>query len=79
MIPQSFTQLRYVGKIGGLYPSDPIEAAFADAAMDAVMDIHIPMRAFVYEKDDQKKVKQVTATQPVFIFLLCGSLHHPNA
>lgn len=55
VIPQSFAQLRYVGKIGGLYPTDPIQAAFVDAAIDAVMDIHIPMRASIQEKDDDKK------------------------
>ena len=43
IIPQSQAQMRYVGKIGGLYPTDPVQAAFADAAIDAVMDIHIPV------------------------------------
>lgn len=57
VIPQSSAQMRYVGKIGGLYPTDPIDAAFADAAMDSVTDIHIPMRASLQEKDDEKKVR----------------------
>ena len=43
IIPQSQAQMRYVGKIGGLYPEDPVQAAFADAAIDAVMDIHAPV------------------------------------
>ncbi len=43
VIPQSQAQLRYVGKLGGLYPTDPVQAAFADAAIDAVMDIHNPV------------------------------------
>eukprot|EP00178_Gracilaria_changii_P010574 TRINITY_DN30783_c0_g1_i1.p1 TRINITY_DN30783_c0_g1~~TRINITY_DN30783_c0_g1_i1.p1 ORF type:complete len:231 (+),score=31.69 TRINITY_DN30783_c0_g1_i1:73-693(+) len=57
LIPQSFAQIRYVGKIGGLYPTDPIQAAFADAAIDSVMDIHVPMRASIVEKDDEKKME----------------------
>lgn len=60
VIPQSSAQLRYVGKTGGLYPTDPVQAAFADAAVDAVIDIHIPMRAsIVGETDAEKKVRAV--------------------
>ena len=55
VLPQSFAQMRYVGKIGGLYPTDPIQAAFADAAVDAVIDIHIPMRASIVGTSDEAK------------------------
>ncbi|CAM9781330.1 unnamed protein product [Ectocarpus sp. 12 AP-2014] len=44
VIPQSMAILRYVGKMGNLYPTDPIQAAFADSATDAVSDIHGYMR-----------------------------------
>lgn len=57
VIPQSTSQLRYVGKIGGLYPTDPLEAALADAAVGATMDIFIPMAAAFNEKDDERKVR----------------------
>lgn len=67
VIPQSGAQIRYVGKIGGLYPTDPIDAAFADAAVDAVTDIHIPMRASIQEKDDEKKVCTSTSTSSACI------------
>lgn len=56
VIPQSVAQIRYVGKVGGLYPTDPIEAALADAAIESVIDIHGPMRDSIQEKDDAKKV-----------------------
>lgn len=56
VIPQSLAQLRYVGKIGGLYPTDPIQAALADAAADALTDIFAPMRAAYEEQDGEKKV-----------------------
>ncbi|CAM9191321.1 unnamed protein product [Scytosiphon promiscuus] len=57
VIPQSFAQLRYVGKIGGLYPNDPIEAAVCDAAADAVVDINGPMRGALYEQDPERKAQ----------------------
>ncbi|CAM9191170.1 unnamed protein product [Scytosiphon promiscuus] len=57
VIPQSYAQLRYVGKIGDLYPTDPIQAAYCDAAADAVLDIHTPMRASIFEKDQEKKME----------------------
>lgn len=56
-IPQSCAQLRYAGKVGDMYPTDPVQAAFADAAVSAVMDIHGPMRASIMEKDNEKKVQ----------------------
>ena len=30
---------RYVGKLAGLYPDDPLQAAYCDETMDAVEDI----------------------------------------
>eukprot|EP00903_Cladosiphon_okamuranus_P014129 g13131.t1 len=57
VIPQSGAQMRFVGKIGGLYPTDPVQAAFADAAMDSVVDIHNPMRDSIQEKDAEKKTQ----------------------
>ncbi|CAM9740056.1 unnamed protein product [Ectocarpus sp. 12 AP-2014] len=57
VIPQSTAQLRYVGKIGGLYPTDPVQAALADAAIDTVNDINDPMRASIHEKGEEKKMQ----------------------
>ena len=41
----------------GLYPEDPLEAAFADAAVDAVGDNHMRLAPTVQEKDMTKKVR----------------------
>ncbi|CAM9234419.1 unnamed protein product, partial [Hapterophycus canaliculatus] len=57
IIPQSLAQLRYVGKIGGLYPTNPIQAAFCDAAADTLTDIYIPIRNSFEQKDQKKKVR----------------------
>ena len=43
----------------GLYPEDPLEAAYADAAVDAVADNHMELRPTVQEKDQAKKVRFV--------------------
>lgn len=40
----------------GLYSEDPIEAAFADAAMEAVIDMQFHLRPTIYEQDPTKKV-----------------------
>lgn len=75
VIPQSLAQLRYVGKIAGLYPTDPIQAALADAAADALTDITFPMRAAYNEQDGEKKVRfylidgqYVSSVEPQLIF-----------
>eukprot|EP00904_Undaria_pinnatifida_P010385 jgi/Undpi1/6477/HiC_scaffold_20.g08956.m1 len=57
VIPQSLAQIRYVGKIGGLYSADPIEAAMADAAMDAVVDMHMVFAPSIHEPDPSKKME----------------------
>lgn len=57
VIPRSTSQLRYVGKIGGLYTADPLEAAFAGAAVVASIDTFVPMKATFNEKDDKRKVR----------------------
>jgi len=38
-ITQSNAQLRYVGKLAGLYPTDDLQAFFCDEAMGAVEDV----------------------------------------
>ena len=40
----------------GLYPADPLEAAYADAAVDAVGDNHVELRPTLLEKDEKKMV-----------------------
>ncbi|CAN0392143.1 unnamed protein product [Pylaiella littoralis] len=57
IIPQSNALLRYAGKMGDLYPTCPVEAALADAAVEAVMDIHRPMRESIVGKDEEKKME----------------------
>lgn len=53
-LSQSNTINRYVGKLAGLYPSDPLEAAFCDEVMDAVEDVAVRVTA-TFGLDEQAK------------------------
>jgi len=53
---QSLAMLRYAGKLGGLYPADPLEAMTVDEVMDCVQDI---MTKCPQDKDEEvKKAKR---------------------
>lgn len=46
---------RYAGKLAGLYPSDPLQAAYCDETMDAVEDIVSQGVVTMSIKDEAKK------------------------
>ncbi|CAM9452571.1 unnamed protein product [Ectocarpus sp. 6 AP-2014] len=56
-LAQSMAMLRYVGKLGGLYPSDDLAAAKCDATMDCATDYYINIRPSFMEKDEAKKME----------------------
>ncbi|MBW2222606.1 MAG: glutathione S-transferase family protein [Deltaproteobacteria bacterium] len=62
---------RYVGTLAGLYPSDPLEAAFCDEAMDAVEDIISQQAAtmFIKDEDEKKVAREALADGPLAIYL----------
>lgn len=45
--------------VSGLYPWDPVEAAFADAAVDAVTDNHFKLAPTFFMKDLEKRVRAI--------------------
>ena len=53
-LSQSNTINRYVGKLAGLYPDDPLEAAYCDEVMDAVEDVAVRITA-TFGMDEQAK------------------------
>ena len=55
VLPQSVAILRYVGRLGGLYPEDLLEAAYCDALVDACEDAGKMYGPSVHEKDAAKK------------------------
>lgn len=62
---------RFVGKLCGLYPTDPWQAALCDEIMDAVEDIAQKIEStFTIKDDEEKKVaRQTLVDGPIRFFL----------
>ena len=59
VVTQSSAMCRYVGRMAGLYPDDPMQALFCDEAMDASEDLtHCIVRTFGLEGDELKKARE---------------------
>jgi glutathione S-transferase len=70
LLSQSNAINTYVGRLAGLYPSDPWEAALCDETMEAVEDITSKLAATMFLPDDRKKSeRQVLAEGPIPSFL----------
>ena len=55
VVSQSNSINRYVGKLSGLYPSDPLQALLCDEAMEAVEDISTRIAQTIGLSDEAKK------------------------
>eukprot|EP01091_Cochliopodium_minus_P003468 TRINITY_DN1336_c0_g1_i1.p1 TRINITY_DN1336_c0_g1~~TRINITY_DN1336_c0_g1_i1.p1 ORF type:complete len:229 (-),score=72.28 TRINITY_DN1336_c0_g1_i1:22-657(-) len=62
---QSNSILRYAGKLGGLYPSDPLESAKVDELLDTAEDVTLQIAPSLSEKDVEKKknMREVLANE----------------
>jgi len=62
---------RYVGTLSGLYPSDPLEAAFCDETMDAVEDIISKQveTMFIKDEDEKKAAREALTDGPLALYL----------
>jgi len=62
---------RYVGKLAGLYPSDPLQAAYCDETMDAVEDIVSQQVVTMRIKDEAEKkaAREALADGPITLYL----------
>ena len=70
ILAQSNTINRYVGKLAGLYPTDPWEAALCDETMEAVEDITNKIAATMFLPDDRKKSeRQALVEGPIPFYL----------
>jgi len=56
-ICQSRAILRYLGKLAGLYPADPLRALKVDEFVDSCEDVVEPLRRMLRERDRRKKAK----------------------
>ena len=62
---------RYVGKLAGLYPSDSLQAAYCDEAMDAVEDVVSQQVVTMRIKDEAEKkaAREALADGPIKLYL----------
>lgn len=70
-LTQSNAINRYVGKLAGLYPSDPWQAALCDEVMDAIEDIvNEVVATFTIENEEEKRAaRQALADGPLRFYL----------
>jgi len=62
---------RYVGRLAGLYPTDPLQAAFCDEALDAVEDIasKIVTTFSMTDEAEKKAARKALADGPITVYL----------
>jgi len=70
-LSQGNTIIRYVGKLAGLYPSDALEAAYCDEAMDAVEDIVSKqvVTMSIEDEAEKKAAREALAAGPLALYL----------
>jgi glutathione S-transferase len=70
VVAQSNAILRYVGKLGNLYPTDPWQAALCDEAMEAIEDITTKILATRFLPEEQKKAERKALVEGPIPFYL---------
>ena len=70
-IAQSNAMNRYLGKLAGLYPDDPLEALRCDEVCDAVEDIltKVVVTFGMKDEDEKKSAREALAEGPIRLFL----------
>ena len=70
LITQSNAISRYIGKMAGLYPQDPLQALYCDEAMGAVEDLtHYYVQTFGLEGDELKEAREKLMNGGLTIFI----------
>jgi glutathione S-transferase len=69
-VTQSNAMCRYVGKMAGLYPDDPMQALYCDEAVGAIEDLmHAMVHTFGLEGDELKAAREKLVDGWLSIFL----------
>jgi len=70
-LSQCNTINRYVGTLAGLYPADPLQAAFCGEAMDAVEDIvsKVATTFSMSDEDEKKAARKALVDGPITVYL----------
>jgi glutathione S-transferase len=64
LITQSNAINRFVGKLAGLYPSDPLQALLCDEVMDAVEDVSVKLSpTFRMQGEEQKRAREALVAE----------------
>ncbi|MFT4705833.1 MAG: glutathione S-transferase [Bradymonadia bacterium] len=63
MVAQSTAITRYAGKLGGLYPTDDMQALLCDEVMDMIVEIdsRLSMTMFIKDEDEKKTAREELA------------------
>lgn len=70
-VTQSNAMCRYVGKMAGLYPADPLQALYCDEAMDAIEDmLHYLVQTFGLEGEELKAAREKLAAGWIKVYLI---------
>ena len=69
-VSQSDAMSRYVGRLAGLYPTDPLQAMFCDEVMGALEDLtHFTVRTFGLEGDALQEARKQLVDGKMTVFL----------
>jgi glutathione S-transferase len=67
---QSNAMSRYIGKMAGLYPEDPLQALYCDEVLDALEDLnHYVVQTFGLQGDALKEARQQLMDGRLTVFL----------
>ena len=70
-VTQSNAIMRYVGKLAGLYPEDPLQALYCDETMEAVEDLlHQIVGTFGLEGEELKAAREKLVDGWMTVFLI---------
>ncbi len=69
-VTQSNALSRYVGRLAGLYPEDPLQALYCDEVLDALEDVnHYVVQTFALQGDALKEAREALASGRLTVFL----------
>ena len=69
-VSQSDAMSRYVGRLAGLYPTDPMQALYCDEVMGALEDLtHFTVQTFGLEGDALKEARKQLVDGKMTVFL----------
>ena len=70
VITQSNAISRYIGKMAGIYPEDPLQALYCDEVIEAIEDLtHYTVQTFSLQGDELKEAREALMHGRLTVFL----------